>query len=261
MVNYEAAAVSFYGLLVVAFAGISRVWSGSLSLRVVAPLWSIGCWLQVYTSQHHFRDFSPRSFGHLRKSLRQHQDSWACVEKIRVDFGRVPASLRDLFKTSDRAQLKVLFICLIPISNTQFCLVKFRKTTNFQVFVAQLRKLQFIADSRRDEKVYCCNCFRDIDKLIYCIFLTDAMLFLCFLLVAAFPSGILGQTEWGFKKYTKYETGSMNLIITVPHGAAKNLQNKRTEMNGSIERTGVSKAVSVYGSTVALIQIIKDAEP
>ena len=47
------------------------------------------------------------------------------------------------------------------------------------------------------------------------------MLFLCFLLVAAFQSGILGQTEWGFKKYTKYETGSMNLIITVPHGGSK----------------------------------------
>ena len=47
------------------------------------------------------------------------------------------------------------------------------------------------------------------------------MLFLCFLLVAAFPSGILGQTEWGFKSYTKYETGNMSLIITVPHGGSE----------------------------------------
>ena len=47
------------------------------------------------------------------------------------------------------------------------------------------------------------------------------MLFLCFLLVAAFLSGILGQTEWGFKSYTKYETGDMSLIITVPHGGRK----------------------------------------
>lgn len=51
--------------------------------------------------------------------------------------------------------------------------------------------------------------------------LTDAMLFLCFLLVSAFPSGILGQTEWGFKSYTKYETGDMSLIITVPHGGRR----------------------------------------
>lgn len=47
------------------------------------------------------------------------------------------------------------------------------------------------------------------------------MLFLCFLFVAAFPSGILGQTEWGFKSYTKYETGDMSLIITVPHGGRR----------------------------------------
>lgn len=51
--------------------------------------------------------------------------------------------------------------------------------------------------------------------------LTDAMLFLCFLLVSAFPSGILGQTEWGFKSYTKYETGDMSLILTVPHGGRR----------------------------------------
>ena len=115
--------------------------------------------------------FSPRSFDHLRKSLRQHQDSRACVEKIRVNFGRVPATLEIMrgrvFKTSDQVQLTVIFICLIAISSTQFCLVKCSETTNFEVFVAQHHKLQFIADSRRDEEVYCWNCFWGIEN--YCI--------------------------------------------------------------------------------------------
>ena len=137
------------------------------------PIRSNGNWLQVYTRQHRFRDFSPRSFDHLRKCLRQHQDSRACVEKIRVNFGRVPATLEIMrgrvFKTSDKVQLTVIFICLIAISSTQFCLVKCSETTNFEVFVAQPHKLQFKADSRRDEEVYCCNCFWGIDKLIYCI--------------------------------------------------------------------------------------------
>lgn len=72
-----------------------------------------------------------------------------------------------VFKTSDKVQLTVIFICLIAISSTQFCLVKCSETTNFEVFVAQPHKLQFIADSRRDEEVYCYNCFWGIDN--YCI--------------------------------------------------------------------------------------------
>ena len=96
--------------------------------------------------------------GHVLKKF------WLTSE----EFRQLWRSLRGrVFKTSDKAQLTV--ICLIIISNTQFCLVKCRETTNFEVFVAQPHKLQFIADSRTDEEVYCCNCFRGIDKLIYCI--------------------------------------------------------------------------------------------
>ena len=38
------------------------------------------------------------------------------------------------------------------------------------------------------------------------------------LLCGMFLPGICGVTEWGFKKYTKYEHGDMNIIITAPHG-------------------------------------------
>ena len=34
--------------------------------------------------------------------------------------------------------------------------------------------------------------------------------------------GIFGVTEWGFKRYIKYEPGDMNLIITAPHGGRLN---------------------------------------
>lgn len=33
-----------------------------------------------------------------------------------------------------------------------------------------------------------------------------------------FLPGIFGLTEFGFKSYTRYEPGDMNLIITAPHG-------------------------------------------
>ena len=38
------------------------------------------------------------------------------------------------------------------------------------------------------------------------------------LLCGIFLPGIFGVTEWGFRNYTKYEPGDMNLILTVPHG-------------------------------------------
>lgn len=37
------------------------------------------------------------------------------------------------------------------------------------------------------------------------------------LLCGTFLPGIFGVAEWGFKNYTKYEPGDMNLILTVPH--------------------------------------------
>ena len=39
-------------------------------------------------------------------------------------------------------------------------------------------------------------------------------LFLC----GIFLPGICGVTEWGFKNYTEYEPGDMNLILTASHG-------------------------------------------
>ena len=38
------------------------------------------------------------------------------------------------------------------------------------------------------------------------------------LLCGIFLPGIFGVTEWGFRNYTKYEPGDMNLILAVSHG-------------------------------------------
>ena len=40
------------------------------------------------------------------------------------------------------------------------------------------------------------------------------------LFLKIFMPGISGITEWGFKRFIKYEPGDMNLIITAPHGGS-----------------------------------------
>ena len=37
------------------------------------------------------------------------------------------------------------------------------------------------------------------------------------LLSILLPHGIIGKTEWGFKMFSKYEPGNMNLVISSPH--------------------------------------------
>ena len=57
------------------------------------------------------------------------------------------------------------------------------------------------------------------------------IIFVCYLLLCGiFVPGIFGLKElWGFKRYTKYEPGEMNLILTAPHGGHLN---PSTQSNG-----------------------------